>query len=216
MKWKKQGRKQVTEEINMLEYENKLKEEGIYIVGGIDEAGRGPLAGPVVAACVVFDTRNPLPEARDSKKLTEKKREELFDKIIESCLAYGIGVVDNDVIDEINILNATYLAMQKAVLDLNEKNPEVVLVDHVHIPDMNIKQISITHGDASSLCIAASSIIAKVTRDRIMRELDSLYPGYGFARHKGYGTKAHYEAIETLGISKVHRKTFLKKYITTS
>ncbi len=206
----------MTEDINMLEYENDLKKEGIYIVGGIDEAGRGPLAGPVVAACAVFDTRNPLPEARDSKKLTEKKREALFEKILENCLAYGIGIVDNDVIDEINILNATYLAMQKAVLNLKDKKPEVVLVDHVHIPDIDIKQISITNGDALSLCIAASSIIAKVTRDRIMRELDLLYPGYGFAKHKGYGTKAHYEAIEQLGISQVHRKTFVKKYMTTS
>lgn len=201
---------------DMLKYENQLKEEGVYIVGGIDEAGRGPLAGPVVAACVVFDTRNPLPEAKDSKKLTEKKREELFDKIIDNCLAYGVGIVDNKVIDEINILNATYLAMQKAVSNCRENMPQAVLVDHVHIPDIDIRQISITDGDALSICIASASIIAKVTRDRMMKELESLYPGYGFAKHKGYGTKAHYEAIGKLGLSDIHRKSFLKKYITTS
>lgn len=203
------------EETDLLQFEKMLKERGATVVAGVDEAGRGPLAGPVVAACAVFDMNSPFPEANDSKKLTEKQREKLFDGIIESCLSYGVGIVDNDRIDEINILRATYEAMRMAVKQASEKLggvPKHILVDHVHIPDLptGVEQISITHGDALSLSIGAASIIAKVTRDRMMVELDSVYPGYGFAKHKGYGTAAHYAAIKELGVSPIHRKSFLK------
>lgn len=206
-----------------LKFEMMVKEQGAVIVAGVDEAGRGPLAGPVVAACVIFDLEKELPDADDSKKLTEKKRDELYDKIIDSCVSYGVGIVPSSVIDEINILQATYLAMQNAVKEALDGLSELpgyslgsgkldLLVDHVHIPNMpgNILQRSITHGDALSVSIGAASIIAKVTRDRIMTEMDSVYPGYGFAKHKGYGTKAHYEAIRTSGLCEIHRKSFLK------
>ena len=203
------------EETDLLQFEKMLKERGATVVAGVDEAGRGPLAGPVVAACAVFDMNSPFPEANDSKKLTEKQREKLFDGIIESCLSYGVGIIDNDRIDEINILRATYEAMRMAVKQASEKLggvPKHILVDLVHIPDLptGVEQISITHGDALSLSIGAASIIAKVTRDRMMVELDSVYPGYGFAKHKGYGTAAHYAAIKELGVSPIHRKSFLK------
>lgn len=195
---------------SMLKYEKELQNEGIYIIGGVDEAGRGPLAGPVVAACVVFDSRKPFPRANDSKKLSEKKREELYDEIIDKCLCYGIGDADNTVIDEVNILNATYIAMKNAIEKCAEHIPGILLVDHVHIPNIDIFQKSITHGDALSVSIASASIIAKVTRDRLMKEYDKTYPGYGFAKHKGYGTKAHYEALNTHGMTDIHRKSFLK------
>lgn len=206
-----------------LKFEMMVKEQGAVIVAGVDEAGRGPLAGPVVAACVIFDLEKEFPDADDSKKLTEKKRDELYDKILDSCISYGVGIIPASVIDEVNILQATYLAMKNAVTealsDLSE-NPHYsinngkidLLVDHVHIPNLpgNILQRSITHGDALSVSIGAASIIAKVTRDRIMTEMDSYYPGYGFAKHKGYGTKAHYEAIKSQGICEIHRRSFLK------
>ncbi len=203
------------EETDLLRFENMLKNGGATVVAGVDEAGRGPLAGPVVAACTVFDMNNPFPEANDSKKLSEKQREKLYDGIIESCIAWGVGIVDNDRIDEINILQATYEAMRAAILQAADKLgcvPKHILVDHVCVPDLpkGVEQISITHGDALSVSIGAASIIAKVTRDRMMIELDSVYPGYGFAKHKGYGTAAHYQAIRELGISPIHRKSFLK------
>lgn len=203
------------EETDLLRFEKMLMERGHSIVAGVDEAGRGPLAGPVVAACAVFDMKNPFPEANDSKKLSEKQREKLFDGIKESCIAYGIGIVGNERIDEINILRATFEAMRAAIMQAAEKLggvPKHILVDHVHVPDLpnGVEQISITHGDALSLSIGAASILAKVTRDRMMVEMDSVYPGYGFAKHKGYGTAAHYRAIRELGISPIHRKTFLK------
>ncbi|MCR5695156.1 MAG: ribonuclease HII [Clostridia bacterium] len=209
------GKMPKDEQADLLRFEKMLKEKGVVFVAGVDEAGRGPLAGPVVAACAVFDMNKPFPEANDSKKLTEKQREKMFDGIIESCAAYGVGMADNERIDEINILRATYEAMRAAVNEAARKlggYPEHILVDHVHIPDLpaGVEQISITHGDALSLSIGAASIIAKVTRDRLMTEMDSVYPGYGFAKHKGYGTAAHYQAIRELGMSPIHRRSFLK------
>lgn len=195
----------------MFKYESELQENNIFIVGGIDEAGRGPLAGPVVAACVIFDTRKNLPEAKDSKKLSQKQREILFDQIVSEALDYGVGIVDNETIDKINILQATYLAMKLAVEDCKIIEAEYLLVDHERIPNILIPQLSITKGDANSVCIAAASIIAKVTRDRMMVEYAKEYPAYAFEKHKGYGTKVHYQAINEFGITKIHRKTFLKR-----
>ena len=179
---------------------------------GIDEAGRGPLAGPVVAAAVILPQGCRIDYINDSKKLTPKKRDELFDVIMEEAVAVGVGIVDHEVIDRINILQATYEAMRQAISRLSVR-PDILLNDAVEIPDVDIPQVPIIKGDAKSITIAAASIIAKVTRDRIMTEADSLYPGYGFAGHKGYGTKAHYDAIEKLGISPIHRYTFLQKRI---
>ncbi|MBP5666096.1 MAG: ribonuclease HII [Clostridia bacterium] len=200
----------------MLQFENMLREKGAKVVAGIDEAGRGPLAGPVVAACAVFDLSKPFPDANDSKKLSAKQRDKLFDDVIESCIAYGIGIRNNKRIDEINILKATLEAMKEAAENAARSlggMPRHILVDHVHVTGLpqGVEQISITHGDALSVSIAAASILAKVTRDRMMEEMDKVYPGYGFAAHKGYGTKAHYEAIHELGVSPIHRMTFLKK-----
>ena len=197
-------------------YERQLEKEGYKIIGGIDEAGRGPLAGPVVAGCVIYPANGPFSYADDSKKLSEKRREAIFDDIKEKSLGWGVGFADNCLIDEINILQATFYAMREAVKNACEMaglKPEIAMIDHVHIPDFdsNIKQLSITHGDALSVTIGAASILAKVTRDRYMVEMAEKYPGYGFEKHKGYGTKAHYEAIRNLGISDIHRKSFLKK-----
>lgn len=201
-------------------YERELAAKGIRIIGGIDEAGRGPLAGPVCAGCVILPSEGPFPRADDSKKLSGKKRDELYDGIVSAVLSYGVGMADNNEIDELNILNATKLAMKRACEDAlkklreagNEKNvPEIFLIDHVRINDFPYEQLPITHGDALSVTIGAASIIAKVTRDRLMTEYDSIYPEYGFAKHKGYGTKAHYEAIREFGPSPIHRKTFLKE-----
>ncbi|MCR5452116.1 MAG: ribonuclease HII [Lachnospiraceae bacterium] len=195
----------------MTTFERKYSESYVNICG-IDEAGRGPLAGPVVAAAVILPTGHLIPGVNDSKKLTEKKREKLFDVIMEEALAVGVGISDHKVIDEINILQATYRAMREAIDSLSVK-PDLLLCDAVEIPDVDIPQVPIVKGDAKSLSIAAASIIAKVTRDRMMRDFDEEYPGYGFAGHKGYGTKAHYAAIEKLGISPIHRYTFLQKRI---
>ena len=187
-------------------------------IGGIDEAGRGPLAGPVVAACVVLGENFDIVGIDDSKKLSPKKREELFEKITSKALAYGIGIEDNNVIDEINILQATMRAMKTAALEANRSLEEKVgkdgikllLLDAVSLKDIDIRQESVIKGDAKSLSIAAASIIAKVTRDRIMTEYHEEYPHYGFDSNKGYGTKAHYEGINNHGITPIHRKTFLK------
>lgn len=193
----------------MLDYEKKYK--GM-IIAGIDEAGRGPLAGPVVCACVVM----PLDEDKiiegidDSKKLTEKKREKLFDLIKQTAIAYSIVEVDEKCIDEINILNATKLGMKKALESLKIK-PDIVLVDAVKI-DTEIKQDNIVKGDALSYNIAAASILAKVWRDRKMTELDKVYPQYQFAKHKGYGTKLHIEALKEFGKCKFHRESFIKNF----
>ena len=200
----------------LCKYERQLAAEGYSLIAGIDEAGRGPLAGPVAAACVIFKSEGPFVKgADDSKKLSEKRRESLFEEIKEKSCAYGISLVDNHRIDEINILQATYEAMRNALEEAikmaDDKMPGILLVDHVHIPQVEIPQISITHGDAQSVSIASASILAKVSRDRLMKQFDEEFPQYGFAKHKGYGTKAHYEAIAQYGPSEIHRMTFLKK-----
>ncbi|PWL94814.1 MAG: ribonuclease HII [Clostridiales bacterium] len=187
-------------------------------IGGIDEAGRGPLAGPVVAACVVLGEKFDIVGIDDSKKLSPKKREELFEKITSKALAYGIGIEDNNVIDEINILQATMRAMKTAAFETNrvlkentgKEGIKLLLLDAVSLRDIDIRQEPVIKGDAKSLSIAAASIIAKVTRDRIMTEYHEKYPYYGFDSNKGYGTKAHYEGINNHGITPIHRKTFLK------
>ena len=196
----------------MCQYERELAAKGYRILGGVDEAGRGPLAGPVVAACVILPAEGPFPRANDSKKLSEKAREALYETILEMALAYGVGVVDNETIDRINILQATHLAMKKAV-EVCGMATDIVMVDHLRINDYAGEQFPLTHGDALSVTIGAASIIAKVTRDRIMYQYAKKYPEYHFENHKGYGTKAHYEAIEKYGLTSIHRKTFLKKYI---
>lgn len=182
------------------------------MIAGLDEAGRGPLAGPVVAATALFSPEVVIPFVNDSKKLSEKRREELFLEIKEKALAVGVGIVDNLTIDRINILEATKLAMREALHNLSV-TPDIILIDAVALDELVVPSYAITKGDAKSFAIAASSIIAKVTRDHIMQEYDKEYPGYGFAQHKGYGTKAHYEAIDAQGITPIHRKSFLKKII---
>lgn len=179
---------------------------------GIDEVGRGPLAGPVVACTVILPKDARILYANDSKKLSEKKREELYNVITDTALAYGIGVVDERTIDEINILQATYKAMRQAINNLSVR-PDILLNDAVTIPGVDIRQVPIIKGDAKSMTIACASIVAKVTRDRMMVELDKQYPGYDFASNKGYGTAKHMEAIRTLGPTPIHRKTFIKNII---
>ena len=179
---------------------------------GVDEAGRGPFAGPVVAGAVILDPGKEILYLNDSKKLSEKKREELYEEIMEKAISVGVGMVDNKVIDEINILQATYLAMQKAIAALDPQ-PDFILADAVTIPGITIPQTGIIKGDAKSVSIAAGSIIAKVTRDRLCLEYDRLYPEYGFASHKGYGTAAHREAIRKYGPLDIHRRSFIHKYI---
>ncbi len=194
--------------LNMRVYERKY--EGEYsLICGIDEAGRGPLAGPVCAGACILKNDEEILYLNDSKKLSEKRREALFLEIKEKALSYSVAFVDEKRIDEINILNATYEAMQKAVLGLSIC-PDLLLVDAVHIPELDIKQVSIVKGDAASVSIAAASILAKVSRDHFMKEMDERYPEYGFSKHKGYGTKAHYEALKKYGPSPIHRETFLK------
>ena len=190
----------------MKEFENELYESGIKYIAGIDEVGRGPLVGPVVTAAVILPRYFYDERINDSKKLTEKKRELLYDVIMENAVSVGIGISSEDVIDEINILEATKKAMIEAVNNLSVK-PEHLLIDAVKL-DIDIPQTSIIKGDAKSESIAAASIIAKVTRDRMMIELDKLHPEYDFKHNKGYGTKKHIEAIEKYGIIKEHRKTF--------
>lgn len=194
----------------MFEYEGKYKD---CIIAGIDEAGRGPLAGPVVCACVVMplDSEDIIEGINDSKKLTEKKREKLYDEIIEKAIDYAICEVDEKTIDEINILNATKLGMKNCIESLSIK-PEIVLIDAVSI-DTSIKQENIIHGDALSYSIAAASILAKVYRDRKMKEYDKIYPEYAFAKHKGYGTKQHIESLKKYGACPIHRKTFIKHFV---
>ena len=194
----------------MREFENKYSDLGA--VAGIDEAGRGPIAGPVVAAAVILPKDIFLPFLNDSKKVTEKRRDVLFDQIKQEALAYGIGIASNALIDEINILQATYEAMREAISKLS-KTPDILLVDAVHIPDINIKQVGIVKGDAKSVNIAAASILAKVTRDRLMLEYDKIYPEYGFASNKGYGTAKHIEALKVYGACDIHRRTFIGNFV---
>ncbi|WP_059005139.1 ribonuclease HII [Bittarella massiliensis (ex Durand et al. 2017)] len=178
---------------------------------GVDEAGRGPLAGPVCAAAVVLPEGYLPAGLNDSKKLTEKRRELLFDEIRENAVAYSVQLVDNEIIDDINILNATMQAMAQAIAGLGVP-VELALIDGNRCPPANLPCQAVVQGDARSASIAAASILAKVTRDRLMLEYDQLFPGYGFARHKGYPTKAHYQALTELGVTPIHRLTFLKKW----
>ena len=194
----------------MREYERKYEEYSV--ICGIDEAGRGPLAGPVVAAAAVLPKDAVILWLNDSKKLSERRREELFLEIREKAVAYGVGIVSPAVIDEINILQATYEAMRQAVNKLPVA-PDIFLNDAVIIPGIEEnRQVKIIKGDAKSVSIAAASILAKVTRDHMMAEYDSLYPQYGFAKHKGYGTKTHLDAIREYGMCPIHRRSFLKKF----
>lgn len=193
--------------------EKEIIESGKKIVAGVDEAGRGPLAGPVCAAAVILPVDLEIEGLNDSKKLSEKKREKLYDIIIDKAVAYDIQLVDNEVIDEINILQATMLAMTNAVNSLSVK-PDFVIIDGNRLPEqLEIPAKAVVKGDAKSMSIAAASILAKVTRDRLMLELAKEYPEYEFERHKGYGTKLHCEKLREFGPCKIHRKTFIKKIL---
>lgn len=185
--------------------------QGIRPIAGIDEAGRGPLAGPVCAAAVILPERLEIAGLDDSKKLSDKKRRALYDIIIRDAVAYGIALVDEKTIDEINILQATFLAMRQAAAQLSVR-PALALVDGNREPGLDIPAQTVVKGDSLSANIAAASILAKVTRDRLMEQLAEEYPQYGFAVHKGYGTKAHYEALRQFGPCPIHRMTFLKKF----
>ena len=210
--------KQKDRALELRKFENEYREAGHLFIAGVDEVGRGPLAGPVVTACVVLPHDYEGLGIDDSKKLSEKKREELYSEIIENAICYGFGLCDNNVIDEVNILEATKLAMKQAVLSAEEslkksgkgEKIDLILVDAVTIPGISTKQISLIKGDANSISIAAASILAKVKRDRMMREYADIYPGYDFASNKGYGTAAHYAGINEKGLTPIHRKTFLK------
>ena len=191
-----------------LEFEHKMQAKGYKLVAGVDEVGRGPLAGPVCVACVIMPLDDIIDGIDDSKKLSEKKREMLFDKIMQKAIACQIEYVDEKTIDKINILEATKLAMKRAIENLSVM-PDIVLVDAVKNLDVNVPTLPIIHGDALSYSISAASIVAKVSRDRLMCELAKKYPEYGFEKHKGYGTKQHIEAIKKYGVLDIHRKSFL-------
>lgn len=194
--------------------ETKLYEEGVETICGIDEAGRGPLAGPVVVAAVIMPKDSMIEGVNDSKKVSEKKREALYEQITKEAISYAVGIIDQKEIDQINILNATKKGLTEAIKGLEVK-PERILVDALtNIDTCNIPYTSIIKGDAKSYSIAAASIIAKVTRDRIMREWDELYPQYGFEKHKGYGTKMHIDAIKEYGLCPLHRLSFVKNIIS--
>lgn len=195
-------------ELTMWEIEDSL---GLNVICGVDEAGRGPLAGPVCAAAVILPKHLEIPGLTDSKKLSDKKRRELFPIIQQQAIAYGIGLASEAEIDEINILQATFLAMRRA-LDQLSIRPEIALIDGNRETDFGLPVKTVVKGDSLSANIAAASILAKVTRDNIMVELAKQYPAYGFEIHKGYGTKAHYEALRTYGLCPIHRKSFLKKF----
>ena len=196
----------------MCEIENECRKKGYKYIAGVDEAGRGPLAGPVYTAAVILPEGTFIEGINDSKKLSEKKREELFDVICEKASAYCIAEVSHTRIDEINILNATFEAMNKAVNGLNIR-PDYVLIDGNRIKGMEIPHETVVKGDAKSISIAAASILAKVSRDRVMYEMAKQYPLYGFDKHKGYGTKAHCDAILKYGACEIHRRSFLKKIL---
>ena len=193
--------------------EDELRNRGFNMICGIDEAGRGPLAGPVVVASVIMPANSMIEGVNDSKKVSEKKREKLYDQILEEAISYGVGIVGQDEIDEINILNATKKGLTMSLKELTVK-PDLIIVDVLtHIDTMGIPYESIIKGDAKCYSISVASIIAKVTRDRIMREWDKVYPEYGFEKHKGYGTSAHIEAIKKYGLCPIHRKSFTTHFI---
>lgn len=198
---------------HMLVLEEKHYQEGYQVICGIDEAGRGPLCGPVVAAAVVLPRGACIEGVNDSKKLSPKKREQVYEEILKNALSVSVGIADVDVIEEVNILNATKLAMKKALESLLVK-PDMVLIDGNQKIHTDIKQETVISGDAISESIAAASIIAKVTRDNMLIEYDKQYPEYGFAKHKGYGTKAHIEAIQRYGLTPIHRPSFCTKFVT--
>jgi len=199
-------------EKDTLAFERELLSSGARLIGGMDEAGRGPLAGPVVAAAVIMPLDCPIEGVDDSKQVSEKKRERLYDEIIEKAVAYKIVAVDEKVIDEVNILNATKKAMTECVSGLVVR-PDVVLVDAVKLA-LEVPTKAIIKGDALSYSIAAASILAKVYRDRLMRDYDRIYPEYGFAKHKGYGTKDHIEALRTYGPCPIHRRSFITHFVS--
>ena len=199
--------------LKLKEIEEKLDSEGANYICGIDEAGRGPLAGPVVVASVILPRESMIEGVNDSKKITENKRERVYEEIIKQAISYGVGIIDENKIDEINILQATKLGLTNSIKEL-KVTPDIILVDALKgIDTCNIPYQSIIKGDALCYSIAAASIIAKVTRDRIMKGYDKVYPEYGFATHKGYGTAKHIEAIKEYGICPIHRRSFLKNLI---
>ena len=200
--------------LNILkQYENQLYDSGIEYICGIDEAGRGPLAGPVVVAAVIMPKTSMLEHVNDSKKVTPKRREVLYDQITNEAIAWGVGIIDHEMIDKINILEATKLGLTTALKSLKIK-PDIILVDAVKdIDTLGIPYISIIKGHAKEYSIACSSIIAKVTRDRIMEKFDKIYPEYGFEKHKGYGTAYHIKALKEYGPCDIHRKSFIKHFI---
>ena len=202
-------------------YENKLIAEGTKLIVGIDEAGRGPLAGPVSVAAVIMKPESNLKWVNDSKKVTEKRRETLYDQIIEDAIVWDVEIVTQSEIDEYNILEATKLAMKRAIDEADKMleskgrdRIQIVIFDAVKINDLKKEQMSVIKGDQTYFSVAAASILAKVTRDNLMKEYDKVYPEYGFASNKGYGTKAHYEGIKKAGITEIHRKSFLKNLDT--
>ena len=198
-------------EVNLWAIEDGCFAEGFTAVCGVDEAGRGPLAGPVCAAAVILPPHVEIPGLNDSKKLTDKRRRELYPVIMEKAVAYGIAFASHQEIDSINILQATYLAMERAIAQLNVR-PDMALIDGNRAKDFGLPVKTVVQGDSLSASIAAASVLAKVTRDDVMLKLAEEYPQYGFEIHKGYGTKAHYEALRTYGPSPIHRMSFLKKF----
>ena len=200
-----------TEAPDLWLYEHEAAREGFACVCGVDEAGRGPLAGPVCAAAVILPPDIQIEGLNDSKKLTDKKRRALYDVITEQAVSYGIAFADEQEIDEVNILQATFLAMRRAFEKLTV-TPDIALIDGNRAPGLSCRERTVVHGDALSASIAAASILAKVTRDRLMEEYDAQYPQYGFAVHKGYGTQRHYAALREFGACPIHRQTFLRKF----
>lgn len=217
---KREEEKLLRQKAKLEKERTRLKEMSVYeekygmyhYICGVDEAGRGPLAGPVVAGAVILTKDTEILYLNDSKKLSAKRREALYDEIREKAVSVGIGIIGPERIDEINILNAAYEAMRLAIAALKVK-PDILLNDAVTIPDIEIEQVPIIKGDAKSISIAAASIIAKVTRDRMMAEYDVSMPGYDFGKHKGYGTKMHIESLKRLGPCPIHRRTFIKKFV---
>lgn len=207
----KYDEKEKTRLCKMWEYEHRCYDNGFKNVAGVDEAGRGPLAGPVVAAAVILNKDMVIPGINDSKKLSEAKREYLYDEIRAKAISIGVGIVDEKVIDEINILQATLLAMKRAIETLSV-TPDYLLIDAEKINSIAIPQFSIIRGDSLSISIGAASIIAKVERDRILIDYDKKYPEYGFRKHKGYGTKQHIDCIRKFGLLPIHRKSFTKNF----
>lgn len=200
--------------IHLKQMEKELYQKGFQTIAGIDEAGRGPLAGPVVVAGVIMPKDSMIEGVNDSKKVSEKKREKLYDLILEETISYSVAVIGQDCIDDINILNATKQGVSTVVEELDVR-PDLILVDALtHIDTKGIPYDSIIKGDAKCYCIAAASILAKVTRDRIMRQWDEIYPQYGFAKHKGYGTAAHIAAIKEYGLCPIHRRSFTKNFVS--